>query len=86
VEGLFGLYCIDRQAVWKGRKKERKHQKVCKKVQQSTVSSLVSGTAVGVGDGVNDSDAKAIIPKCVDMKDMDGVISLVLKLFPDIPK
>jgi hypothetical protein len=39
-------------------------------------SGLLRGT-VGGDNGVKDIDAKICIPSCVNMKDMDGVISLV---------
>jgi hypothetical protein len=48
---------------------------------------IYNGSNGREGVGVKDSDLKTTIPKCVNMKDMDGVlVSLVLKLVPAIPK
>jgi hypothetical protein len=45
---------------------------------------LPSGS-VGEGAGVDNFDLKIDIPSMVDMKDKEAVISLVLKLIPDVP-
>jgi hypothetical protein len=45
---------------------------------------LPSGS-VDEGAGVDNFDLKIDIPSMVDMKDKEAVISLVLKLIPDVP-
>jgi hypothetical protein len=55
-----------------------KRQKEKKEGSTAANSGLLRGTVV--------IDAKIFIPSCVNMKDMDGVISLVCKLVPSIPK
>jgi hypothetical protein len=51
----------------------------------AATSELLSGS-VGEDVGVKDSDLEITIPKCVNMKEMDGVVSLVHKLVPANPK
>ena len=45
---------------------------------------LLSGS-VDEGAGVNNFDPKIDIPSMVDLREKEAVISLVLKLIPDVP-
>jgi hypothetical protein len=80
-----GYYCVDRQALWKEQQNELRHQQVWRQLGRYTVNGELPSDSVGEGAGVDNFEPKIAIPTVVDLREKKAVISLVLKLIPDVP-